>query len=154
MQFIPSIEINFCGPDRKEHKRHLRFDLAARRIVRSFYANPELEKSDPAEANKALQRAIDADAEMFLVRAIFALTYHEREDGETPETFERFIGIHNLGYVGEKVREAMGMGKDEDEDDADPITAPNGSVKRSRTGKRSKRSPKSDSESRPNASIQ
>jgi hypothetical protein len=158
MQFIPSIEIEFCGPDGEQHKRNLRFDLAARRIIRQFYENKELAAGDPIEAAKALQKAIDQDAqivpERFLIRALFALTYHERQDGETPESFEQFIGVQNMAYVGGKVREALGMGLDDEDEGVNPTTAPSGSVKRSRTGKRSKPSPKSGSESPQAASIQ
>lgn len=158
MQFIPSVEIEFCGPDGEKHTRKLRFDLAARRILRTYYEDAEIAKKNPTEAATALSTAIDIDAktqpERFLVRALYALTYHERKEGESPESFEPFIGIQNMDYVGAKVREAFGMGADDEDDDENPTTAPNGSVKRSRTGKRSKPSPTSASASRPDASIQ
>ena len=151
-QFIPSVEIQFCGPDGEKHTRKLRFDLAARRVLRQQY--PELNGKDPVEVTAAFNELVKADLDSFLVRALFALTYHERQDGETPESFEPFVGIHNIAYVFNQVRDAMGLGQSDEDEEANPTTAPNGSVKRSRTGKRSKHSPKSASESPQAASIQ
>ena len=151
-QFIPSVEVEFCGPDGEKHQRKLRFDLAARRVLRKLYT--ELDGKAPEEVSASMDAAIKADLDTFLVRALYALTYHERQEGESPETFEPFVGVHNIAYIFDRVQQAMGTGADDEDSDENPTTAPNGSVKRSRTGKRSKRSPTSASESRPNASIQ
>ena len=136
-QFLPDVTIELRGPGGAS-KRRLRNDYGAIRLLRGFYPD-----------DKVLSEAPVFEA---IPRLLFAMTSHEREEGETPESFETLCGPANQEYLLRKIAEANGLGRDDEE--PDPTTAPNGSVKSSRIGKRSKRSPKSASESRPIASIQ
>lgn len=148
----PDVVIELRGEDGKIQKRRLRNDLGSEQIMQGFYFDWELFRSDKQKAWQKYQEDVaNADPLELIPQTLFAMTSHERQDGETVATFKAMIGAANLEYVSVKIAEAKAS---TDVDEEDPTTAPNGSVKRSPTGKRSKRLLKDASASQRTASIQ
>lgn len=136
--FIPTIPIELEYPDGRKSNRSLRFDLRAARLTDERFKGTE-----GGWANAPAYESIP-----FL---LFAMTSHERKDGDSAESFELCLGPANMDYFAKKLAEAMGRANSDDEENPTKALVNGQSTP---TGKGSKRSPKLDLESTPTVSTQ